>query len=310
MTTFIKRGTDLAAPDLTATVGSMITLLDYVLVTTMGWTKDFTGTNQAAYRAPAGNRFYLWVNDANATFTYVRGYESMSDISTGSGAFPTVAQLPNGIMIFKGSTASVNVVGTGWTFYSNEKIFHLLTKGGNPGNATAAVVATSIFTFGDFDTLKVGDTFNTMISGCFANYNPTAAVDPSIVLNIADVNLHGGCYIARAYTQLGSAIQGSKVSNTAGNFSGRIGAGSLTYPSAIDGGLLMSPIFLQEGLSGVRGRIPGLWSPLHNRPLVNGDTFSGVDGMSASTFEAINLGYLAGALSGQVFMESSDTWSD
>lgn len=309
MTIYIKRGTDVGAPTLTPVAGSLITLLNYLLVTTMGWTKEFTDTNKAVYRAAVGNRFYLAVDDTNAISASIRGYEAMTGVSTGTGPFPTVAQAANGLMVFKGSTASVNVVGTDWAFFSDGTLFHLLTNGGNPGATGAGAVARLPFTFGDFFSYKAGDTYNVLINGCVANFNTTSAMAPQLALNVNEVAVHAGCYVARPYSQVGSSVQVSKVSNTAGNYSGRIGGGSLTYPAPIDGGLLMSPILIQEGAAGPRGRIPGMWNPLHTRPLSNGDTFSGVDDMVGATFETFDLGYSNGALSGQCFMESSDTWS-
>lgn len=42
------------APTLTGAIGSLIALLDFCLVTALGWTKAQSGTNLATYISPTG----------------------------------------------------------------------------------------------------------------------------------------------------------------------------------------------------------------------------------------------------------------
>jgi hypothetical protein len=56
--------------------------------------------------------------------------------------------------------------------------------------------------------------------------------------------------------------------------------------------------------SGVRGLLPGIWFPLHNRPFSPGDTFTGANELAGKTFEVV----LASS-AGQFFFETSDTWA-
>lgn len=59
-----------------------------------GWIKAFEGTNLAAYRSadPASTGVYLWVDDSDARYPRVRGYEAMTAIDAGTNPFPTFAQ--------------------------------------------------------------------------------------------------------------------------------------------------------------------------------------------------------------------------
>jgi len=58
-----------------------------------GWSKPFAGTNKAAYQGDENStQLYLRVDDTEALYTNVRGYENLTDIDTGSGLFPTAAQ--------------------------------------------------------------------------------------------------------------------------------------------------------------------------------------------------------------------------
>lgn len=91
---FFKTHLSPGAPPLNNAPGSLIAVLDWALDVATGthWQKVFTGTNLAVYRATTGERRYLRVFDPNGTQAQVRAYETMSDASTGTGAFPSTAQ--------------------------------------------------------------------------------------------------------------------------------------------------------------------------------------------------------------------------
>ena len=78
MAIYYYTNTSPGAPTLTGAAGSLITLLDWLLVTNLGWTKEFSGTNLASYRAATGNRFYLGVDDTTALYSRVRGFATMT----------------------------------------------------------------------------------------------------------------------------------------------------------------------------------------------------------------------------------------
>ena len=67
MTVTVYLSTDASAPTLDGNVGSLITVLDAVLVNgygakaAAGWTKAFSGTNKAAYRnSPSTGTGLFW----------------------------------------------------------------------------------------------------------------------------------------------------------------------------------------------------------------------------------------------------------
>lgn len=104
MTVRVYHSTDSSAPVLSGQVGALIGVLDAILVNgygskaAVGWTKAFSGTNMAAYKQSAGsNQLYLRVDDTNATDARVVGYETMSDVNTGTGPFPTATQQSGGL---------------------------------------------------------------------------------------------------------------------------------------------------------------------------------------------------------------------
>lgn len=290
MTITIKRHTDSGAPALNNTAGSMITLLDYLLVTTLGWTKPYTGTNLAAYRQPSGtNQFYLRVDDTGTTAARVVGYESMSAISTGSGPFPTAAQMSGGLYWGKANSSGDRP----WLAISNGKIVYLfIAYNGTNYHGVG---------FGDFETYKSSDAYGTVIIGEASSPTTNSVFQ---ALSTSSTSTTSGHYIARPYTQIGSSLACGKFSNSILGGSG-LGVPGMTYPAPIDGGLHQAPVWLSEATlgAGARGLLPGIWNPLHSKPLSHGDTFAGTGVLSGRTFETVDQG-----TNGQLFIETSDTW--
>lgn len=97
----------------------------------LGWTKLFSGTNKGAYLPkPQYVQCYLRVLDdstvptsASGRWAKVRGYESMSDVDTGTGPFPTVAQAANALSVMKSSTSDSTV--RAWWLAGDGGIFYL-----------------------------------------------------------------------------------------------------------------------------------------------------------------------------------------
>jgi hypothetical protein len=91
----------------------------------------YSGTNKAAYRSldVTGTRLYLRVDDTVGVYADVSGYESMSDIDTGTGPF-------NGGgsgRWYKSGTA--DATARGWRVYADSRCFYFYA---NKGTETAA----------------------------------------------------------------------------------------------------------------------------------------------------------------------------
>ena len=291
MTIYIKKSTDGGSPPvITQAAGSIIALLDFLLVTTTGWTKEFSGTNLACYRAPVGtNRFRLYVDDTSTTTARLIGYEEMTSISAGTGLFPTTAQLSGGLYLAKTAAAA-------WKFFSNGRIFHLASKPSTAWN---------VHSFGDFLSDKAADAFNTIHIG----QHSTGVTNSNFaILTAAMVTVTNGHYIARPHDQTGSSLAVGKFSDTVrSNGATVMSNGGSTYPNPIGGALQMAPVWISDAIAanGARGLLPGVWNPLHPYPLADGDTFSGTGNLTGRTFEAV---CVQGAGSHQCFIETSDTW--
>ena len=127
----VLRSSDPGAPTLNGTAGSLLGVLRALLDiggSDAYWSEVYTGTNKAVFRADAGERYYLRVDDSAAQYAQVRGYGSMSDVDTGSSPFPTTAQFTNWTW-HKSSTAD----STARTYFgvSTDRFFYLLVRRGS-----------------------------------------------------------------------------------------------------------------------------------------------------------------------------------
>ena len=171
----IYKSSDSGAPTLNGQAGSLITVLNYILVggqggnsagiaygttPSAGWTQAYTGTNLVAYRGGLdpttghGTQFYLYINDAGpgaGTTQEARlcGYESMSSISTGFGQYPSAANgqglsspaVP-GFLAFHKSNAATASART-WIAYADALTLYFFCQSDQNVNYYA-------FHFGDF----------------------------------------------------------------------------------------------------------------------------------------------------------------
>ncbi len=221
-----------------------------------GWEKVYTGTNKAVYRSldPLSTKMLLRVDDSNAQFARVVGYEVMTDVDTGVGAFPTAAQINGGGYWAKSNVASATTVP--WAVHADSRFFAFTPQYG---------VATNVAYQGGV-TRSFGDCIPKRPGGdgylCVLNYSITATVaqqtDSSLFSNIA-------YQIAtpRSYTGLGSSslhiswpYTGVQASSASG-LDSALGA----FPSRVDGSLQLSKRYVTSVELGgsPRGDIPGLY---------------------------------------------------
>jgi hypothetical protein len=310
MTVRVYESTDASAPSLSGTAGSLIGVLDACLVTgygsklSSGWEKAYTGTNLAAYRAPAGNRHYLRVDDSPAQYPRVRGYEAMTDVNTGTGLFPTDSQLSGGAYLAKSSTA--DATARGWLLVANDRFFMLFIANASATIASSSAVGQALL-FGDLVSFKAGDAFNSFIAAGDAGSLSASRVGQ--LSTAANAAAHAANFVARSYTQTGGSIGVNKTSNAvASQGATSSGTSGYAYPDPVTGGIQLARVFVNEPTGGLcRGKIPGLWSPLHTLPAAPGDTFSGTGDLFGRTFIMVDAGNLSTRC--RYAVETSNTWS-
>lgn len=206
-----------------------------------GWAKSFAGTNLAAYRSAdiTGTRAYLRIDDTATGNGRAVGYESMSDISTGVGAFPSATQVPGGLYWAKANAA--NATARAWTLIADGKTFylHMHTGTSSPG------ISGCVFGFGDFVSYKSGDAYAAKITG-FTNDLSTASTQAGADFSHATGTI---VYAMRAYTGLGGSVSAnsSVESYSPTTYSGGANATAVpAYPNGANNALILSRKLVYE----------------------------------------------------------------
>lgn len=282
------------------TAGSWTTNPLVATLSVTGWSLAFGPTvNVADYQQGGGNQFYLDVNDngtGSASFARLRGYEAMTALATGTGAFPTAAQFANGLFAFKSVT--VNATARPWYLVADDRTVYFVCFNGSVGRCWG-------FMFGDIFSAVVGDGFRSMLIGQTIEEENTTV--EQLGRQVASLGNVPGHYIARAYTGIGSSLQVGKAGDGSKSSQSADLVGSMTYPNGPDGGLYLSPLWVNEGGVYVRGRLRGFWHFLHPiASLTDGDTFSGAGALSGRAF--LFLKPTAPNGNGAFVLETSDTW--
>ena len=272
-----------------------------------GWTKLYSGTNLAAYKmgGVVGTGCVIKVDDTGTTISRIRGYEAMTDIATGTGPFPTVAQWAEpGLWWSKSNAASA--AARPWRIVADDRGFFYFPK-----NADTSAEHQGNY-FGDILPIKSNDPYACILR---ANVSDASA---SVTMVAPDVGYAdsssstGGLYAARAANTLGGAVQcfndpvmsvGLPLVHTSGSV-------GWPYPSPVDNGLMLTPVVVYS-LVGYRGYYPGLrLSPqITNVAFSTGDVVAGSGDMVGKSVTVIKLGTLAaGASQGVVFMDQTSDW--
>lgn len=307
--------TDTSAPVLSGQVGKLRDLLKACLVdgygskTAAGWAEAFTGTNKAAYRAAAGARHYFRLDD-NGTGTggakeaLIRGFETMTDVDTGTGPFPTAAQsaLTASSLIARKS-ATADATARAWYVIADDRTCYVFVKtGDNASNYLA-------FAFGEFYSLLPSDAYRSICIGRTSENSATLTADTLDKLQVALSNATLGHFCPRGYTQLGTSVNLGKHGDSVKGNGSLFTVGNVPFPNPPDGGLYLSPIWVHDPttvpVNNVRGRMRGFWHFLHTAAsIADLDTVTGVGDLAGKTFLFLKLGGNAGVYT----METSNTW--
>ena len=213
-----------------------------------GWEKVYSKTNVAAYRSlsPESAKMFLRVDDTNPQFVRVVGYETMSDVDTGAGAFPAAAQQAGGGYWAKSDVTSAAAVA--WILASDGRFFF---DSPAPGSHRGMAYQNCFLRgFGDFIPKNpAGDAYL-----CGLNYSATTSA-ASMYDGALDGDAAQRTALARGFTGLGTAVVVRRWAYTGLINSGRDTAFG-DFPSPVDGSLILSDQYVGETLA-PRGDIPG-----------------------------------------------------
>lgn len=237
------------------------------------WQEQFTGSNTTSLRAQAGLRLSLMVNDnANTNTGIVRGFRTMSAVTTGVGPFPTASQSDTNLKWPRPDPTTMTSVD--WVVWGDEKRF--------VAGINSYIDGTRVWVgFGDLPiSNKPSDAYHSFIMGA-ANNAGDDSLSP-LATPLLSSPAYGGGQGADAYYSTGLAIarQQNQVTDSLiaslqagfGNMSYAYNAQNIgSVPAAgtsspISGGIELGYVDVLEIVSGTywrRGRFPMLvsWSP-------------------------------------------------
>lgn len=262
----------------------------------LGWTKTFTSTNLGSYKSSdvTSSGMTLRVDDTNAQFAKVVGYETMSDVNTGTGSFPTTGQNATGLWWDKSSTA--NATGNNWMIFGDGKLFYF-ARGYRSGN-NADLLGYELSGFGDFVSTKSGDAYGCFINGESAS-QAAATIGSINNLWYGQQLAATGLYATRSYSGLGSSIPMGKAYPTINGItcpgaSGTNNTTTLVFPNPTDGGMYVAPQYVFEAvapaLNVFRGTLPGFYCTPQGIPAGQfsaRDIITGVTGLTGRNLRAI-----------------------
>jgi hypothetical protein len=273
-------------------VGSFITLLDYLLVTSLGWTKEFVnGSSGAVYRPAAGNRFYYQFDNATGYDVNIRMFRTMTAWNTG-----TEGTTVNSVWLNIHTNATLDSTPRTYTFASNGTFCALYCY------SYSSYGIMPLF-FGDFISYKTADAYASIIAcgsiGSSSN-GPTSHNDSRT--NGSSLT-SGAAYrrVMRAADQVTSDRAVALVTNPA--IESLFGGAAHTLPAQASGGIMLMPIYVGDA-AGVRGKLPGVCSVVTPNTMSTGDTFEG----GAGDFVGKQFVVQMSGLTQKLVIETSNTW--
>lgn len=225
----------------------------------LGWGKAFSGANKAAYRSSdvTGSRFYLRLDDTDAQIGRVRGFETMSDVDTGTGGFPLAAQIPNGNPnLVWGKSWSAGSTPVPWTVIGDSKMFFICSAA-YASNGGPRYVSGMLHGFGDMIPYRPsGDVWACALAA--SDQGTSWQSYPQYgVFDRAD----NAIWTPRNFTGIGSSYAMQSFPYTGGPNTQSGQDTSLGYfPSPVDGSLRLSKHFLRQfnAAAAPRCEVPGM----------------------------------------------------
>ena len=222
-----------------------------------GWEKAFSGTNLAAYRSlnMASTRCLLRMDDSAAQNARVVGYESMTDVNTGTGLFPNSAQVSGGLWWPKANNTTTTA--RAWTVVADDRTFWLHVHTAVSAQGVDGVV----YGFGDIASFKSGDAFGCVLFGHASDISTSTGTPSSNVFFAQQDNTSVTGYVPRAFTGIGGSMGVFKRAESFARQSLLSGHNTFEfpYPNGPDNGLLLSRMCVCESPGNHwRGVLPDL----------------------------------------------------
>lgn len=276
----------------------------------LGWTIAQTTTNTRAYKPSAAEASgcLLRVLDTGTTNARVWGYESMTDIDTGSGRFPTDAQQSGGLYWPKSDAA--NSTARRWFIFGDDRMVYVGTA---PGSSYQTHMTTHAF--GDVLAQRSGDAYSCLLTGdLYDRVGSGAMSGGDIGFSQRPGSSEGGKFYPRAFTGLGGSVAAELfgISHNGGGGTVQSGCPNYswgTFPNNADNGLLLCPVTTFVG-NGFRGNLPGVWHVIQDArgSFATGDIVAGTGPLANRKLMAVTAAPPQGGQDGTFFVDITGPW--
>ncbi len=316
MPIIVYRSTDPGAPALNGTAGSLVNVLDAILVNgygakaNAGWGIANTGTNKRVYRSNGGStRYFYRVQDdgpgtGNTREARIYGSEGTTNIDTQTNKFPA-----SQFIVRKSMTT--DTANNQWIAVADNRTLYFFNRVRDFPGWTA-------FMFGEYYSLKpTTDANNAIIMGRTTEQTSVSTTYPSPagegLATLSAVNATvAGTAMPRTYNEFFGPVTPGKHGNPAHSAATLVGLS--IYPN-FSANIHLTPISITENAAYpvLRGRMRGLYHILHpasanlqsNVSWTGTSTWLGVGSMSGKTFMSISP---TADGTGIYVIETSDTW--
>jgi hypothetical protein len=225
-----------------------------------GFTKEFFGTNSAAYRSTRvdGTRPYLQIIDDGTTY----------------------------------KSATIDATERPWVLITDGKtIYFQASMSTSPDGMQASGGYLWWMGFGDIRSMRASDSYSGFLAACHAANQQQGSSGGACHNGMSAPAVRTAsptspsCYIVRSYSQ----VIGAAIMNQMGHGWDQQSIGSavmVQYPNPLDNGFYLTPLMCMQG-GVIRGRMPGVFEPLHGRCLDQFDIVENVEGYPGRKFMAL-----------------------
>lgn len=281
----IYSSADPGAPLLSGQPSQLLSVLDAILVDgfgngetakeSLGWSREYAGPDKRAYRNDSllGTGSFLRVDDSGTRFARLSVFSEMQDIDSGYDETPVGGQ------VIPKSTLQDSTGRWWWAIGNCRSLYLFVNVAGQPFSAGIP------YFVGDFVSNVPADKYSFGISETpLGSYSGSGAASSLFMGGVALSSSFASTATGTRLLALRGAngIPGSKRLAALAPFGvlSRNGSEGVSYPDPISGGLIVTDLALSEGANQLRGRFPGLLSPLHSRPLADMAVHSELNAMA------------------------------
>jgi len=261
-TSRIFRSTDEGAPQFSEVIGSMIPVLQAVLVDGYGdkeslnWELVYSDTNKIVVRPRFGTRQYIRFYDYSTTYVHVSSFSTMSNLDYGVDRMPDYGTESYFVKRYSSGTANVPwmIIGDELGFYLVHQAFYPYYPGNNGLGALWIC-----YYVGDYVAWDINNRWNFCLLIQSGTTNYCGGLHPLT---------HGGSYIIRKVKR-GSSFKRGVVDIRLLPFNNNTFFGHNNYirpitgVQAINGMYYHCPVHIIEGSNElILGTMPGLYEPI------------------------------------------------